>query len=31
LDKSDLVAQAGFGVFAVLDAALDQDRIEEGR
>jgi hypothetical protein len=29
-DKSDLAAQAGFGVFAVLDAALDQDRVEEG-
>src|SRR5947208_7953378 len=28
LDKSDLVAQAGFGVFAVLDAALDQDRLD---
>jgi hypothetical protein len=28
LDKSDLVAQAGFGVFAVLDAALDQDRVD---
>jgi len=26
LDESDLIAQAGFGVFAVLDAALDQDR-----
>ena len=31
LDESDLIAQAGFGVFAVLDAALDQDRVEEGR
>jgi hypothetical protein len=30
-DESDLLAQARFGVFAVLNAVLDQNRVEERR
>ena len=30
-DKANLLAQARFGVFAVLNAVLDQNRMEERR